>query len=121
MPQLRTDGPDIVIHLSALEKLGAFSGDIRVPLASVVDAVVEPDPWSSLRGIRAPGTGIPGVIACGTRVYRGGRDFALVRGRRPALRIDLAPPSRYARLLVTVDDPAAALAALSSHTAGTAN
>jgi len=87
--------------------LGAFSGPIRVPLASVSAVGVETDPWAALRGIRAPGTGIPGVIAYGTRRYAGGRDFALVRGRARAVRVDLDPGARYGRLLVTVPDPPA--------------
>ena len=107
MPRLRIDGDDLVVTLSALEQLAAFRfGDVRVPLSSITDVAVEPDAWAALRGIRAPGTGIPGVIAYGTRRHRGGRDFALVRGgHRPGLRIDLEAPAPYSRLVLTVADP----------------
>lgn len=40
-------------------------------------------------------------------------DFAAVHGRGPAIRIELEPSARYARLLVTVADPEATIAAVS--------
>ena len=99
------DGTDVVVHLSGLEKLAAFRGDVRLPAASVRAVTVEPSPWGALRGIRSPGTGWPGVIAYGVRRYRGGRDFAAVRGRRPAVRLELEPPSPFSRVVVSVADP----------------
>ena len=105
MAKMIVDGPDLVVGLSWLEKLGAFRGNVRVPLSAVRSAEPEPDPWGALRGIRAPGTGIPGVIACGTRRYDGGRDFAAVLGGRPAVRVDLGQESPFGRLVVSVNDP----------------
>jgi hypothetical protein len=37
--------------------------------------------------------------------FRGGRDFAAVRGRRPAVRLELEPPSPFSRVVVSVADP----------------
>lgn len=102
---LTTDGDELIVRLSALEKLAALRDDVRVPLSSVIDVAVEPDPWRALRGIRAPGTGWPGVIAYGVRRYRGGKDFTAVLARRPAIRIELDHSAPFARLLITVDDP----------------
>jgi hypothetical protein len=34
-------------------------GDIRVPLSAVTSVRAVDDPWPELRGIRAPGTGLP--------------------------------------------------------------
>ena len=56
-----------MVGLSWLEKLGAFRGNVRVPLHAVRAAQADAEPWSALRGVRSPGTGIPGVIALGTR------------------------------------------------------
>jgi hypothetical protein len=104
MARLIVEGPELVVGLSWLEKLGAFRGNVRVPLRAIQFASAEPDPWAALRGIRAPGTGIPGVIALGTRRYNGGRDFAAVVGDRPAVRVDLGEESPFARLVVSADD-----------------
>ncbi len=110
MASLVIEGTDVVVRLSALEKLAAFRGNVRLPVALVRAAAVEPDPWAALRGIRSPGTGWPGVIAYGTRRFRGGRDFAAVLGKRPGVRLELDPPSPFARVVVTVADPEGAVA-----------
>jgi hypothetical protein len=104
MAQLLVDGSDLVVRLSSLEKLGALRGDVRVPLAAVHDIRVLDNLWSQLRGVRAPGTGLPGVISLGTRRWWGVRDFAAVYGRTPGIVVDLehAP---FGRLVVSTDDP----------------
>ena len=112
MARLIIEGSDLVVGLSWLEKLGALRGNVRVPLHAVRDAEAEPDPWGALRGIRAPGTGIPGVIALGTRRYDGGKDFAVVLGHRSAVRVDLGQESPFGRLVVSVSDPGSTLAAI---------
>ncbi|HEX4035169.1 MAG TPA: hypothetical protein VHX66_12065 [Solirubrobacteraceae bacterium] len=112
MPSITIDGADLLVCLKPLEQLAAFRfGTLRVPLASVTAALAAPDAWKELRGIRAPGTGIPFVIAYGTRRFSGGKDLALVRGgRRPALRVDFAEGAPYARLVASVADPESAAA-----------
>jgi hypothetical protein len=113
MAELAIHGDELVVRLSPLERVAAFHGDIHVPLACVQTICTEPDPWAALRGMRAPGTGLPGMIAYGVRRMTGARpDFAAVWGRRPAIRVELAPGSQYGRLVVTVIDPAGTLAAV---------
>ena len=105
------DHREIIVRLSWLEKLGAFRGNVRVPAASVEVARVVEDPWRELRGIRAPGTGLPGVIALGTRRGRFGRDFAAVYGKGPGVVIELGD-GPFSRLVVSSDDPKRLVAAL---------
>ena len=116
MARLTVEGPELVVGLSWLEKLGALRGNVRVPLRAVRFASAEPDPWGALRGIRAPGTGIPGVIALGTRRFAGGQDFAAVEGSGPAVSVDLSEESPFARLVVSVRDPDSTLAAIRAAT-----
>jgi hypothetical protein len=116
MARLIVDGPDLVVGLSWLEKLGAAHGDVRVPLRTVRSAEAEPHPWSALRGLKLAGTGIPGVAALGTRYFSGGRDFTALLGRRPAVRVELSDESPFAQLLVSVRDPQGTLAAVHSAT-----
>jgi len=110
------DGRELVVHLSPLEKLAAFrGGDPRFALSSVTAVVVEPNAWAGLRGIRAPGTGVPYVIAYGTRRFSGGKDLVLIRGRRrPGLRVDFDDDAPYSRLVVTLADPQATEQAIRS-------
>ena len=67
MASLIIDGADLVVKMSELEEIEAFHGEVRVPLAAVRAVRTADDAWPELRGIRAPGTGLPGVIAVGTR------------------------------------------------------
>ncbi len=108
---LGIDGADLVVGLSRWEQAAALRRGVRVPLAAVREVAVEPEPWAALRGVRAPGTGWPGVIAYGVRRLTGDRpDFAAVLGKRPVVRIELAPPSPFGRVLVSVADVDGAIA-----------
>lgn len=112
MAHLTTEGDELVLRLSRCERIGALHGDIRVPLAAVEKAYTSPRPFDELRGTRAPGTGIPRVIALGTWRRRGGpRDFAALYRGRPGVIVCLrgAP---YERLLVSANDPDAVAAAI---------
>lgn len=112
MAVLSTDRDTLVVGLSFVERLAAFRGDVRVPLRKVSSITVDEHPWRALRGFRAPGTGVPGVLAYGTRLVTGGApDFAALHGRGPAVRVDLAPGAPFGRLLVTVNDPVGTVAA----------
>ena len=111
MATLIVDGPDLVVGLSWLEKLGAVHRNVRVPLRAVRSAVAEPQPWDAVRGSKLAGTGIRAVAVLGTRYFDGGRDFVAIN-RRPAIRIELNGESPFAQLLVSVRDPQSTLAAI---------
>jgi hypothetical protein len=100
---LTVDGGDLVVRLSSLEKLGAFRGDVRIPLSAVRTVRVSDEPWAELRGIRAPGTGIRGVISLCTRRGRGVRDFAAVYRRQPAVVVECSG-AVFDRLVISCAD-----------------
>jgi hypothetical protein len=108
---LSVEGDELVLHMGALEKAEAAHRDIRVPLAAVTAVHAVHDPWPELRGIRAPGTGIPSVIAVGIRRGSFGKDFAAVHGKGPAVVVELEG-AEYQRLIVTADDAATRAAAI---------
>lgn len=117
---LSTQGTELVVGLSTLERLGALKpSEPRVPLAAVTSVRVSDSPWRELRGLRAPGTGFPGVIALGTMRFRGGRDFACVYLRRPAVVVDL-DRAFYARLIVCARDVTAVADRIAQATDATA-
>jgi hypothetical protein len=103
MAELKVDGNELVLHMHTLEKAEGFHGDIRLPLSAVDTVRLVDDPWPELRGIRAPGTGVPEVIAVGTRRGGFGKDFAAVHGRGPAVVVELTG-AEFGRLVVTSDD-----------------
>jgi hypothetical protein len=110
---LEVQRDELVVRLSSWEQVAALRREVRVPLASVQTVAAEPDPWSALRGIRAPGTGIPGVVAYGVRRMTGtAPDFAAVHGSGPAVRMELAPGAPFSRIMVSVPDAESTAAAL---------
>jgi hypothetical protein len=101
----------LTVSMTDVEKLEALHGDVTVPRSAVTKARVAADGMAELHGIRAPGTGLPGVIAVGTWRDGSRKTFAVCHGRRPAVVIELQGEA-YDRLVVTLDDPQPIVAAL---------
>lgn len=110
MATFEINGADLRLRLRWLEKLEGAHGDVSVPLSCVAEVRTVESGWGELRGIRAPGTGIPEVVAVGTRRGDFGTDFVAIHGHAPAVVVDLAE-APYGRLVATVDD-AEAIAAM---------
>jgi hypothetical protein len=104
MAELLIEDGALHVRLSALEKLGALRGDITLPLRSVTAVRVSDDPWSELRGVRAPGTGLPGVISLCTRRGKGIRDFAAVYGRAGRAVVVEATGAGFDRIVISRKD-----------------
>ncbi len=80
----------MVIRLTAAERVSAFRRrDITLDRSAITSAVITDDPWVWIRGVRSPGTRVPGTLAVGTWRSAAGRDFVLVRSGRDAVVIDL--------------------------------
>ena len=114
MDAVRKDD-EVVLHMSALEKAEGFHGDIRIPLSAITAVRVVDTAWPELRGVRAPGTGVPDVIAVGTRRGGFGKDFAAVHGKGPAVVVELEG-AEYGCLIVTCDDADAVASAIRAAT-----
>lgn len=114
MAEIRIYATDVVVRLTRLEKVAALHGDVRVPRAAVraVEQVAAGDALAAVRGFRAPGLHVPGLTKIGTWRRNGGRVFAVVAGRQPAVRIVLAAGARYREIVVSTPDAAAVAAAL---------
>jgi hypothetical protein len=104
MAILVVEGDQLIMRMTTLEHVEGVHQDIAVPLSSVQVVRVSANVWSELRGIRAPGTGIPHVVAVGTRRGAFGKDFAAVHGTGGGVVVELNGQP-YGRLVLTVDDP----------------
>jgi len=111
--ELRVGTGTVTLALTRIERLEGFRGDITAPASSVTSVRVSTDLWSELRGIRAPGTGIPGVVAVCTLRGSFGRDFAAVHGRGPGVVVEF-DGEPFQRWVVSVDHPDAVVAEVSS-------
>ena len=113
MAKLIIDDQRITVSLSAMEKLEALHGNVTVSRSALVQARAVPDGMVEVHGLRAPGTGLPGLIKVGTWRSRKGKTFAVCYRRRPAIVLDLVG-SPYDRLVVTLDNPEHAMRLLAS-------
>ena len=118
MAEITTDGTTLTIEMTGMHKLYALRSRIEIPLANVRGATADPDAVTEPKGIRAPGTHVPGLIVAGTYYSQGERTFWDVTDPSKTVVIEL-DDEKYDRLIVGVDDPqatvAAVNAALSSH------
>jgi hypothetical protein len=91
MAKLIREGNELVLALSFWEKLGALHSSPRTTIASVEKFEFPEELWSSktLRGVRAPGTGIPYVVLLGTMRGRRYRDFVAIKGREKGVILTL--------------------------------
>ena len=104
MAQIRIEGDEICLQLSGLESLGALHSSPRAKVSELSSITEVKDPWqrSVMRGMRAPGTGIPYVIMLGTLRYRGGKDFCAIYKRRPVYILNFSA-GEFRRWIVTAD------------------
>ena len=104
----------LVVHVQGMDQLWALKSRLKIPLAHVVDAEVDPEVargWQ--KGIRASDTHMPGVITAGTFYQEGERVFWDVHDPEKTVVIHLKD-ERYARLVIEVDEPPATAAAIQS-------
>lgn len=98
-------GDALQVRFTTVEKVLGIVRDHSYPLSSVSSAHVEADGLAAVRGLRAPGLGVPGRRKVGT--FRGhGRSLVSVRRGQPAAVVDLEG-QRFTRLVIgTADAPA---------------
>jgi hypothetical protein len=102
----------LIVHVQGTDQLWALKSRLEIPLSHVVGA--EADPEVALRwwkGIRAPGTYVPGVIAAGTFYQEGEKVFWDVHDPEKTVVIRLREEN-YSRLVVEVEDPSSTLGAI---------
>lgn len=114
MAELTVQGDELVLSLSAGERLEAVRGeDVRVPLASMRDVEVLEDALAAVHGIRT-GTGIPGVLVVGTIRSHGTKQFVVVHHGHPrGVQVTLEGAD-YDALIVGCEDPEAVAAKLTT-------
>ena len=100
MALLIPQGGNLQVSLAGKEELGALKRSFSVPLDQVINIARVGDLWVHLRGIRAPGTGLPGVIMLGTTRYQGKKDFNAVYLRKPGYVVTLNG-DEFSRILIT--------------------
>ncbi|GGO63592.1 hypothetical protein GCM10010910_16510 [Microbacterium nanhaiense] len=102
MVRLLVDSDALEVQLSPLERaLAVRKESVRIDRAHIRKVQLTEDPFTWLRGVRAPGAHVPGRLAYGTWRSVFGSDFAAVRTGRPGVVIDLEGDDEFERIVVT--------------------
>lgn len=106
MAQLKIIDNEITLELSFWERIGSLHGSLRVPVSSIAKIEFVDNLWSNkvLRGLRAPGTGIPHVLLLGTMRGRNYRDFTAIKGRGAGVVLSLTE-GPFKRWIFTLCQP----------------
>jgi hypothetical protein len=92
------------VSIGAFEAVQALQGTFSVPLTSVLGATEDPNfIRAGSLGVRAPGTGLPGVVARGTFRKSGDRTLSLWSRNQEVVVIQLSD-HKWDRLVVGCED-----------------
>jgi len=100
----------LLVRPVGLVRLWALSKGIDVPVTAVADVGVSPRK-GLVKGWRAPGTHLPGVMTAGTFRSHGDKDLWMAGRAKEVLVIELIDQP-YRHVIVQVEDPHAAVEAL---------
>lgn len=121
MPRLELTDHELIVHLGKWEKMMAFADDIRVQLSQVESAREDlcfGGAGGMKLGWRLPGTHIPFVVAAGTFVRSGERQFVFMRRKLQTVVIEVAH-KEWTRLVIGVPDAHAEVSRINAAVART--
>jgi len=114
LADIEISGGNLIVHIRGADKFFALASHIEVPLEHIASVEVNPpDAHGVWHGLRMGGTNLPGVITAGRFLQSGGWAFWDVHDPDRSLLVRLHDES-YAKLVIGVDDPAAAAAAITA-------
>ncbi len=114
MAQIEIAGDTLTVHMHGLDRILAVKSSVSVPLEHVSGAEIAGDEARRVyHGLRMPGTSLPGVVTAGSFLRQGEWSFWDVHDPQKAITIHLHD-EHYAKLVVGVDDPEAAVAQLTA-------
>ena len=113
MTEIEITESSLIVHVKGVDKILALKSQLEVPLSHItgveIDPGVEQEFNSWFTGLKAPGTGLPGVIKAGTWYTSNGKVFWDVHNPHSTVTITLADET-YNRLVIQVADPASTIA-----------
>ena len=104
MAQISIDNDHLVIEQSAVDAVLSLKSTLRFPIQHIRGVTVDPSVGHEPKGLRAPGTHVPGFVVAGTFFHEGRKTFWNIRRGTQALVITL-DHEEFDQLIVEVDDP----------------
>lgn len=104
MATLQVQGSYLRVNLSNLEAALAFSRGFSIPLRCISGVTIDHGIGAFRKGLRVPGTHVPGFLALGTFVHDGIRTFWSIKRGSQAIVVTLKG-AKFDRVIVEVEDP----------------
>ena len=101
MPQITVTDSELLVDLSKLEEFASLTKSLSIPRSDITSARIDPEILKHL-GFRAPGTGLPGVIAAGTFYKQGDRQFVYWHKGETPIVVELTH-EKYDRLIIGLE------------------
>ena len=105
MIKAKVVGKKLNMLFQITDKIFSLRPSLSFPLAHIVDVTQNPEVAKRPKGVRMPGTYIPGILTAGTYVSNGKKVFWCVRRPSNAVIITLKN-ERFSQLIFEVQDPA---------------
>ena len=105
MVSISKEEGDFHFEVEGLHKLWALKSQLKIPINNVIRAYQDRESLNGWwKGIRMPGTHVPGIITAGTFYQSGEKIFWDVVNKDNAIIIDLEDES-YKKLIIEVKNP----------------
>ena len=101
--KLSIDYEVLRIEMQGFEKLLGFKSRLVIPLEHITSANTDDLGTAIFRGIRGPGTNIPGILRAGTYHTKQGKEFWYAPRGRKYLTIELKDES-YKRIVLGIHE-----------------
>jgi hypothetical protein len=97
-----------LFEVKGMHKLWAFKSEIKIPCEHILKAYQDIEIVKGKRGMRFPGTSIPGIVNAGTFLNKGETNFWDVSKTENAIVIDLKDED-YNQMIIEVENPLEAI------------
>jgi hypothetical protein len=98
-------GSNLILRIEGIDKILAFKSELTIPLKHITDIRMDEEiVQGRWRGIKLPGSNIPGILTAGTFYNEGKRVFWDIHHPQAAVVISLTHES-YDELVIQVEDP----------------
>ncbi|MDI5887332.1 MULTISPECIES: hypothetical protein [Flavobacterium] len=101
-----------IFEIKGWHKIWALESKITIPKEKILEAYQNKEEFTFWKGLRMPGTEIPGFITAGT-FYKKGRNFWDVMNKKKAIIVAL-DNHYYKKLIIEVENPEAVMKELNS-------
>ena len=102
LASIEVDHETVVVRPRGLNKLWTLRSRVVIPI-KYVERVRVVDPKGLPRGLRLPGTAVPGLITAGMYRKSGEWSFFAIRGGRPVVLIETSAPIK--RIVIETHEP----------------